>query len=177
MPPSDEGSNRFAEVPCLPLTREVASPLGEDGGRENLASMKYVNNKGYSFHSLPQSRLTPCQPPRQRGPREGAFFGASSSEGAETPRTDVDFSVRLMKADSSYFDRFHQYRKGEGEINPFGFVKCASRVKYGLRHVKCLRAWVDLFHFTFCISRKFHNDRRSLFHIRRIFHCLGYRFS
>ena len=49
---------------------------------------------------LPQSRLTPCQPPRQRGPREGAFFGASSSEGAETPRTDVDFSVRLMKADS-----------------------------------------------------------------------------
>ena len=29
-----------------------------------------------------------------------------------------------------------------------------------LRNVKCLRAWVDLFH----------NDRRSLFHIRRIFH-------
>ena len=28
----------------------------------------------------------------------------------------------------------------------------------------------DLFHFTFCVSRKFHNDRRSLFHIRRIFH-------
>ena len=39
-----------------------------------------------------------------------------------------------------------------------------------LRNVKCLRAWVDLFHFTFCVSRKFHIDRRSLFHVRRIFH-------
>ena len=28
----------------------------------------------------------------------------------------------------------------------------------------------DLFHFTFRASGKFHNDRRSLFHIRRIFH-------
>ncbi len=39
-----------------------------------------------------------------------------------------------------------------------------------LRHVKCLRALGDLFHFTFRVSGKFHNDRRSLFHIRRIFH-------
>ena len=162
-------------MPCA----EVASPLGEDGGRDKIcrsAALIVISAVvAVCRVSLPQSRLTPCQPPRQRGPREAAFFGASSSEGAETPRTDVDFSVRLMKADSSYFDRFHQYRKGEEQINPFGFVKCVS--KYGLRHVKCLRAWVDLFHFTFCISRKFHNDRRSLFHIRRIFHCLGYRFS
>ena len=39
-----------------------------------------------------------------------------------------------------------------------------------LPHVKCLQAWVDLFHFTWCVSIKFHKDRRSLFHIRRIFH-------
>ena len=32
-----------------------------------------------------------------------------------------------------------------------------------LRYVKCLRAWVDLFHFTFCGSRKFHNDARHYF--------------
>ena len=37
-------------------------------------------------------------------------------------------------------------------------MKCASRVK-------CLRAWVDLFHFTFRISGTFHNARRALFHI------------
>ena len=36
-----------------------------------------------------------------------------------------------------------------------------------LPNVKCLRAWVDLFPFTF------HTDRRSVFHIRRIFHMLG----
>ena len=41
-----------------------------------------------------------------------------------------------------------------------------------LRHVKCLRAWVDLFHFTFCVSRKFHNDWRHYFTfaVRQIFH-------
>ena len=32
-----------------------------------------------------------------------------------------------------------------------------------LRNVKCLRAWVDLFHFTFCGSRKFHNDGSHYF--------------
>ena len=36
--------------------------------------------------------------------------------------------------------------------------------------MKCLRALVDLFHFAFRASVKFHNDRRSLFHIRRVFH-------
>ena len=36
-----------------------------------------------------------------------------------------------------------------------------------LRHVKCLRTWVDLFHFTFCDSRKFHNSRSELFHRER----------
>ena len=32
-----------------------------------------------------------------------------------------------------------------------------------LRPVKCLRAWVDLFHFTFCASRKFYNADRRYF--------------
>ncbi len=36
-----------------------------------------------------------------------------------------------------------------------------------LRNVKCLWAWVDLFHFTFCIGRKFHNSLSELFHICR----------
>ena len=39
-----------------------------------------------------------------------------------------------------------------------------------LRRVKYLRAWVDLFHFTWYGGIIFHNDRRSLFHIQRIFH-------
>ena len=50
-----------------------------------------------------------------------------------------------------------------------GFVKCASR-EILLRIVKYLRAWVDLFLFTFRASGSFHNERRALFHIRRIFH-------
>ena len=50
-----------------------------------------------------------------------------------------------------------------------GFVKCASH-EILLRNVKCLRAWVDLFLFTFRASGTFHNERRPLFHIRRIFH-------
>ena len=36
-----------------------------------------------------------------------------------------------------------------------------------LRNVKCLRAWVDLFYFTWCVSIKFHNLQSKLFHICR----------
>ena len=51
-----------------------------------------------------------------------------------------------------------------------GFVKFASQVKYACGVWNALRRVRDLFHFTFCVNRKFHNDRRSLFQIRRIFH-------
>ena len=36
-----------------------------------------------------------------------------------------------------------------------------------LRRVKCLRAWVDLFHFTFRPCGTFHNAQKALFHICR----------
>ena len=36
-----------------------------------------------------------------------------------------------------------------------------------LRRVKCLRAWVDLFHFTFRECGTFHNASWALFHICR----------
>ena len=32
------------------------------------------------------------------------------------------------------------------EINPVGFMKSLIAVKYGLHHMKCLWAWVELFH-------------------------------
>ena len=56
------------------------------------------------------------------------------------------------------------------EINPCGICEMRFAREIWLRHVKCLRAWVDLFHFTFCVSRKIHNNQRLLFHIRGIFH-------
>ena len=40
-------------------------------------------------------------------------------------------------------------RRFFNEINPFGFAKC-------------LCAWVNLFHFTFCVSKKFYNDRKII---------------
>ena len=48
-----------------------------------------------------------------------------------------------------------------GRTRPFS-MKCA------------LRAWVDLFHFTFHPDGKFHNDQRSLLHFRRIFYFLPF---
>jgi len=60
------------------------------------------------------------------------------------------------------------------EINPCGFVKCAVAHEIRLRRMKCLRAWVDLFYFTFCVSKNFHNGRKTIisyceaiFHLRR----------
>ena len=50
-----------------------------------------------------------------------------------------------------------------------GFVKCLTGVKYGIRHVKCLRASGDLFHFTRRAASNF-TMPKALFHIRRIFH-------
>ena len=48
---------------------------------------------------------------------------------------------------------------------PHGICEMHFVREIRLRRVKCLRAWVDLFHFTFCTSRKFHNSHCELFHI------------
>ena len=56
------------------------------------------------------------------------------------------------------------------EINPCGICEMPFGREILLCNVKCLRAWVDLFHFTFRVSGKYHDTRRVLFHIRRIFH-------
>ena len=51
------------------------------------------------------------------------------------------------------------------EINPVGICEIRFACEILLRNVKCAAARRDLFHFTWCVSIKFHNSQSELFHI------------
>ena len=57
------------------------------------------------------------------------------------------------------------------EINPCGICEMPFGREIWLAPCEMPAGVGDLFHFNFRVSGRFHNDRRSLFHILRIFHC------
>ena len=81
------------------------------------------------------------------------------------------FTSILLRLGSLSQEKSTLRRAFFNEINPCGICEMPFGREIWLAPCEMPAGVGDLFHFNFRVSGRFHNDRRSLFHIRRIFHC------